>query len=395
VTPSAHHQANPSVVDDTNVVFTRTERRLREKVVIPLLSLFLTTFAILTLLELALRFLPVTDYTYPEEVNEKNPVAKVRPGREVVFSNGWDFRYRNRVKVNNDGFINDQDYDAESKQPLMAVVGDSYIEALIVPYPSTVYGVLAGAYRGRLRVYSFGFSGAPLSQYLVWARYARQKYGNGFLVINVVGNDFDESLMKYKNQPGNYYYNPNANGELVLKRIDYVFTKYRFVFRSTLLRYVLLNLQAANAINNVRSLFSGNANYVGNVDFDATQEKVDDSKRAIAAFFRDLPEYSGLPKSRVLLVIDAMRPSLYSQAGLETARNSYYDQMRREFMAVAAAQGYSVIDMQHTFLQHYDKNHQQFEFPHDGHWNGLGRRLVAEDIMQSELFQRFLWDAVP
>jgi hypothetical protein len=299
------------------------------------------------------------------------------------------------VRVNNDGFINGQNYDAASKQPLMAVVGDSYIEALMVPYPATVHGVLAGVYRGRLRVYSFGFSGAPLSQYLVWARYARQKYGNGFLVINVVGNDFDESLMKYKNLPGSYYYDANANGDLVLKRIDYGFTKYRFVFGSALLRYGLLNLQAANTVNNVRSLFSGNANYVGNVDSNATPEKVNDSNRAIAAFFRDLPAYSGLPKSRVLLVIDAMRPSLYSQVGLDAARNSYYDQMRREFMAVAAAQGYSVIDMQHTFLQHYRENHQKFEFPHDGHWNVLGHRLVAEDIMQSELFRQFLREAVP
>ena len=94
-------------------------------------------------------------------------------------------------RVNNAGFVNDQVYRKEDEPPLLAVVGDLYIQAAMVPYPETLHGRLASNLEGRLRVYSFGASGAPLSQYLIWARHAVRDYGAQALVINVVGNDFD------------------------------------------------------------------------------------------------------------------------------------------------------------------------------------------------------------
>ena len=58
------------------------------------------------------------------------------------------------------------------------------------PTPSTLQGRLAKALDGKTRVYSFAAAGAPLSQYLIWARHAVQDYGAKALIINVVGNDF-------------------------------------------------------------------------------------------------------------------------------------------------------------------------------------------------------------
>ena len=68
----------------------------------------------------------------------------------------------------------------------------------------------------KFRVYSFAGSGAPLSQYLVWAGYAVKEYGARAVVINVVGNDFDESLSAYRLGPGFWQYAPDANGVLQL-----------------------------------------------------------------------------------------------------------------------------------------------------------------------------------
>ena len=82
----------------------------------------------------------------------------------------------NHRRVNNAGWVNDQDYEHQDVTPLLAIIGDSYIEAMMVPYEQTVYGRLANTLEGRLRVYSFGASGAPLSQYLIWARHAVEHY---------------------------------------------------------------------------------------------------------------------------------------------------------------------------------------------------------------------------
>jgi hypothetical protein len=58
----------------------------------------------------------------------------------------------------------------------------------MVPYAKTLYGRLAKALDGRLRVYRFGASGAPLSQYLIWVGYAVREYGARAVVTNVRWN---------------------------------------------------------------------------------------------------------------------------------------------------------------------------------------------------------------
>ena len=79
---------------------------------------------------------------------------------------------------------------------------------MMVPYEETLYGRLASTLEGRFRVYSFGASGAPLSQYLIWAGHAVREYGARAVVINVVGNDFDESHVAYNTGPGGGYMRP-------------------------------------------------------------------------------------------------------------------------------------------------------------------------------------------
>jgi hypothetical protein len=53
------------------------------------------------------------------------------------------------------------------------------------------------------------------------------------------------------------------------------------------------------------------------------------------AFFRDLPDYTGLPASRILFVVDGFR---YSDAAAAHA-GGYYDRMRRALLEKAVALG--------------------------------------------------------
>ena len=109
-------------------------------------------------------------------VNAANPVLRFTPNRPFVNSLGWNFHTVVRGRVNNAGYVNDQDYVRDGP-PLIAVIGDSFIEAQMVPYAETLQGRLATALSGKFRVYSFAASGAPLSQYLVFAGHAAREYG--------------------------------------------------------------------------------------------------------------------------------------------------------------------------------------------------------------------------
>ena len=108
-----------------------------------LATVSLTVVLCLGSAEIFLRFLPVQSGLRTMPVNAENPVFHFTPTRDVIFSRGWNFDMVNYRRVNNAGWINDQYYQHRTETPLLAIVGDLYIEAMMVPYAQTLYGRLA------------------------------------------------------------------------------------------------------------------------------------------------------------------------------------------------------------------------------------------------------------
>jgi hypothetical protein len=352
-----------------------------------LITVSLTVVVCLGSAEILLRFLPVQSGLRTMPVNSDNPVFHFTPERDVTFSRGWNFEMLNHRRVNNAGWVNDQDYEHQSETPVLAIVGDSYIEAMMVPYVNTLYGHLANTLKSRLRVYSFGASGAPLSQYLIWARHAVHEYGARAVIINVVGNDFDESHVTYNTGPGWWVYAPGPDGNLHLRLIEYRPGWLRsVVYNSTLARYLFFNLQFGNTWRQIRSFIFGSPaiaapRYTGNTAAGADPARVATSLAVIEAVFRDLPEIVGLPPDRVLFTLDGFRYP-YAVPG---ATGSYFDLMRRAFRSKATSLGYEVIDLDADFFTHYAEHAQRFEYPRDGHWNETGHAVAAKAVLASKL----------
>ncbi|HSP63308.1 MAG TPA: hypothetical protein VLQ90_10035 [Pyrinomonadaceae bacterium] len=356
-------------------------------------STLLGLMAPIIILETTLRFLPVNEGLRVLPVNQTNPILRFTPNRTSVWSRGWDFSLVNRVRTNNYGFVSNIDYDPVAGSPLLAIIGDSYIEAAMIPYDQTGAARLAERLRGVARVYSFGSSGSSLSQYLAYAEYARDIFHPDSLVILVVGNDFDESLLKYKNAPGFYYFIENGDHKLVLKRVDLEVTPLRKLVRASALgMYLTTNLNIEHTltrlIGNEASRAEQGTSFVGDTAANADPTRVADSQRAVDEFLRILPEMSGLDPTKIVLAVDGIRPNLYDSS-LESAQGSYFDVMRRYFMAGAKAKGFEVIDLQQEFIDHYKKHGQQFEFPNDDHWNAVGHEVFADAVARSALYLRF------
>jgi len=368
------------------------------KIALILVSIAIGILVPLGVAEIALRFLPVREGLRAVPVDDSNPVFHFTPNRTLTWSRDWNFSIVNRLRVNNSGYVNDQDY-LPSAKPLFAVVGDSYVEAAMVPYGETMQGRLARRAGPDMRVYSFAASGAPLSQYLVWAKEARSRWKAEALAILVVGNDFDESLAAYKTGPGFHHYVENQAGELSLRRFDYKPSWARAVIElSALLRYLLLNLEALDRLNLLWEQLPSYApparaeDFVGNTSARADQLRLDRSKAAVRAFLRDLVGYAGWQPDRVVFVVDGLR---YANDNSAAVQASYFVQMRKFFMAEARQAGFEVIDMDEHFLAQHPIEPAAFQFPTDAHWNGRAHGLAADAIAASATFSRWRQDFDP
>jgi len=356
--------------------------RTRERV-FAILTVLLGTSSALAVLELALNFLPVNSSLAIVPATAQAPVFHYQPNQSFIFSIGWDLRNVNRGHVNNAGFMNGQDYRKQDAKPLLAVVGDSYIEARMIPSPETLQGRLASMLTRDFRVYSFAGGGAGLSQFLIWAQHAVRDYGARAVIINVAAVDFDRSFVEYRQSPLYWDYAADESGQLSLRLIEYHRSTFRALLsKSALARYLILNLRIAQAIR-APSLALPNAQGQATMaDLDPRRLKI--SHAVIEAFFRDLRAMVDLPPDRVAFTMDGYH---YPEAAAAGA-GGYFDLMRRAFRAKAEALGYGFIDLDPLFFAHYLAHHETFEIPDDGHWTATAHGVAAEAVLASQFLKQ-------
>ena len=361
--------------------------------VLPLIAVLIGLASPLLVGELVLRSMPVSESLSAQPVGDEAPVFRFAANRTLTWSRGWNFAVVNPVRVNNYGFVNNRDYHPSDASPLLAVIGDSYVEAAMVPFAKTLHGRLAKAMHGAGRVYSFGASGAALSQYLVWADFARRTFAPRNLVFVVVANDFNESFLHHKRDPGFHYFDTEPDGVERLVRVDHEPSLLRIVARrSALIRYLALNVGVDRAWSRARNHFtgasgrSGPVSMVGNVPADRPPSLIADAERAIGLFFRMLPVSAGLSERHILFVVDGFRQALYSKPRLDNANTSYFARLRRFFIGEARRRGYEVVDMNPIFAEAYARDGKRFEPAGGGHWNGYAHGLAALAVGRSRPF---------
>src|SRR5262245_22625055 len=109
-----------------------------KKIVFALITMTISTVLCVVVAEILLRFLPYNEGLRVQPVNAASPILHFEPNRTSNWSLGWDFAMVNRgVRTNNYGFRSDYNYDPGLKTPLLAVIGDSNIESLMLPFPET------------------------------------------------------------------------------------------------------------------------------------------------------------------------------------------------------------------------------------------------------------------
>jgi hypothetical protein len=331
------------------------------------------------------RLLPVSHPPHLQPVTAEQPIVRFQQNVDYLYSRDWNFSVKTHRHTNNFGYSNAFDYQPAATTPLMMVIGDSFVEGHVVNSGKTAAELLNTAVAGSGRVYSIGVSGSALSQYLAFAEYSRNTFHPQAMAFVIISNDFDESLLKYKQEPRLHYF--DADGKL--QRVDYAMPAWKRVLRhSAFIRYVMLNLESEYKIDLIRKRLAGNGEpkvFTGQ----ELEQRVADSHKAVDFFLDQLPAKSGLGAESIVFVLDALRPAIYSDDALRQVDNLYNARMRRYFAQQAGARGYQVVDMQPVFIRRHQQDHARFEAaPNDSHWNELAHRLAADELRKAKVFTR-------
>lgn len=318
--------------------------------------------------EAALRFFPVITSMEYRATTPDDPIVRGKADSEYVFSKGWNFRLAHRGHLNNFGYPADRNY--ETGQRNIVVIGDSYIEGLMVAPEERLQSRLEAMLAPGTRVYGLGRSGQELPQYLGVAQWAGRVFEPDAIVINLIAGDLDNAQVR---TPGDYYFALGEGGNTCELGHTERFPKPQWTELardSALINYLLYNLRFSEAVATAKkSLFGAVAAPA------KTEAEIDGRRRAVAACFLERIGSVGLPKERLIFILDGYTPAIYDPRTKAPLRDIDV------FADAAEREGYPVIRLQPILLRDHAASKGRYDFrPVDAHWNGRTHQLAAEAV---------------
>jgi len=320
------------------------------------------------------------------EQNALNKVLRYLPNQEGVW------RVRNHTQapyqINNVGWNSEFDYKLErTSKDRIAIIGDSYIEALQVPFSASAAELLAK--QTGIEVYRFGLSGAPLSQYLYILQHEVLQYSPEVIVFNLVYNDFLESFEG--SQSGTYTksfakWRLGSDGTVTeVPPAVYRNSLRSLIKRSATFRYLVARMHVRPSTlwrRMLRVTEFGKENttldprYEGNIEID----QIDENKvRLSATTFIDRLRQLLPHNIRVLILIDGKRDLSIQDCQGESSKG------QMEFVIEHLERETSVANIEfrplgQVFKSAWCLDKKDLSIPNDGHWSQYTHMLIADQI---------------
>ena len=292
-----------------------------------------------------------------------------------IFTIGRFAEIRTRWRINNMYWNYPIDYYPKNDKKLIAVIGDSFIEAFTVNVGENYPFLLREKLKNEYDVYAFGKSGAPLSQYLHICRYVNKHFNPEIIICNLVHNDFDESIQELN--PNDYYFLQVAINDYdsiteTIPRPNYSFAQYkplkRLIYRSALFRYLYYNLNINSIMDN---LFVPNKKYEANIDEDSVKRNKDLIIKATNYLVKTIRQENS--DKRIIFVIDAPRDAIYNN----TLNESSVLWIHKMMGTLCTKYNVEYLDLTSFMEEDFRDNKTRFNSDIDGHWNEYGHKFVA------------------
>jgi hypothetical protein len=313
-----------------------------------------------------------------------NQILKYRPNQSGIRYPDRDRRNPVRYSINNDGWnsIHASYPEARTSRSRIAVIGDSYVEALQVDPSRSVAARLEALLGGtETEVFPFGISGAPLSQYLHVARYVTRTFHPDAVIVIIVHNDFIESY-RPKGGRGSHSLAYVDLGDTVREVLPQPYESspgaQALLAHSATARFVYYCWRMLVGFHpEVEKDGTRAAHFEANVDADEVVREDPSIQRAAAYLFGQFAELQRSTQTPFLFVMDSPREALYRG---QDPRSLLVYRLNRIARDIAAEKGLAFVDLTDAFEEDYARSRQRFEFATDNHWNAHGHEVVAREV---------------
>ena len=322
--------------------------------------------ATVLVLEAVLQCLPVSSGLRLENSDPQIPFRRYLAHQPYVYSYGWALNNARSGVINAQGASNSRDFKDDAA---VLVLGDSFVESLMLDYPDTMQGQLEHALGGG--VYAAGNSGNGLADTLAMTRYYVPRVHPRTVVIFVDGSNLATLLDPVKR--GHNQIEPGPDG-LHMVHAPYMEPKLkRVVSYSALARYCYYNLKLPDWLSSTLGRKSRPSAAPLPVGDTAAQALVLDY------YLTQLRAIEGSSRVQFLFLVDGERGLLYDARKGEP---SWQAGDRVFFLDRLKQHGYAAIDMQPVFAQHWESQRERMDFaPMDAHWNKVSHALAAQQIL--------------
>jgi SGNH hydrolase-like domain, acetyltransferase AlgX len=327
----------------------------------------------LVILELIFQMLPVTTGFAYQPTKASEPALKATVPF-VKQSLDWKFHQATTRKINEYGFPDDHHY-LPNQQPI-AIIGDSYVQSLTLPYIDTLQGQL-GALQDKSKppIYSFGVPGYSLAGYIGTAESATKKFQPQMFVFLLTKGDITDSLLATKNV-GSYFINSYKLG-LEFEPYTGASRTDNLMLKSALMRYLNYHLQL-NPLSAFLTLTGANAKASAG-DRSIPAATTEPNLVQLSNQLLDhLEQKTTARANNTIFIIDCDREKIYED---KPQPQTSPDNQLTLFAQIAQDRGYKTIDTLPIFTRKYEQTHRRIDFtPIDPHWNRDANQLVAEAV---------------
>lgn len=326
----------------------------------------------LLLLEGIFQCLPTNSTSFMQApTSDAQRYSHYQPNRSYNYSFGWDLERPQQGTTNSLGFANTREFSSNTKA---LVIGDSYVQGLMLPYGDTLQGQLEQ--RLGSGVVAASASGNGLADSLELAREFVPKTHPEMVVILVERSDVTDILTPVTAGHSSFQIGPEG---ITTQHIPYQKTSNPnvaavkgFFAQSALMRYLVSNIRLPDWFSSVKSKL-----HAQTAPANPTPEY---RQRVLNYYLQQLNVLAQAQDTKFVFVVDADRGAMYSRD--QRTSTKWDADSRNAFIQAVKAHGFAVVDTKPLFQRHWDTKAERLDFlPADGHWNSVAHRLAAQEIV--------------